>query len=84
MGKTLHATEGTFKERMMFRKIHINVFLLIHSKAFELSNKKRFPSMNKTDETRNLYHITFINALSYILKQYQPKNTTNPNIIGQE
>lgn len=40
--------------------------------------------MNKTDETQNVYHITFINALSCILKQYQPKNTTNPNIIGQE
>ncbi len=38
--------------------------------------------MKKTEETG--YHITFINALSYILKQYQPKNTTNPNIIGQE
>lgn len=39
LGKTLHVTEGTFKELMMFRKRNIPaiLFLLIHSQAFELS-----------------------------------------------
>lgn len=60
----LRVTKDNFKEYVLFC-IRTIPAIVLYSQSPELAKTKH--------KTYNLYHITFINALSYFLKQYQPK-----------